>query len=58
MILVIDANVTDPEGNILTGSVAVVVNAPGEQAPPAQSADQLADFQRRSQMMSRGLARL
>jgi hypothetical protein len=40
VILVIDATVTGPDG-VLTGSVAVTVNAPApEQAPPAAPAAQ------------------
>jgi hypothetical protein len=60
MILVIDVSVTDPSGDILTGSVAVQVNVPGAQAPAqaAAPADEVPDFIKRSLMMSRGLGRL
>jgi len=60
MILVIDATVTDAGGNVFSGSVAVSVNLPAAPAapaaetaqPPAQA--QLAPFQQRSLMLSRG----
>jgi len=60
MILVIDANVTGPDGDILTGSVAVTVNEPETQEPAeaAAPAEEVPAFIRRSQMMARGLARL
>jgi hypothetical protein len=59
MILVIDATGTDPDGNVLSGSVSVTVNVPEAGAPAEQAAvpqppaPQLGDFQRRSIMMAR-----
>jgi hypothetical protein len=63
MILVIDATATDPEGNVLSGSVAVTVNtpavAPAQEQVAATTVSQaqadlgMGDFQRRSIMMLR-----
>lgn len=66
-LLVIDVEVTDPDGNISTGSVTVTVNDPAPpamQAPPASPEppqhlaplgdERLAEFQRRSLMYIRG----
>ena len=56
MILVIDATATDPDGNVLSGSVAVTVNTPsdGTSAEQAAAPPPAAPLAQRSVMIARG----